>query len=63
MADETKRTLLAQATAEFGVSPLARKLRVPDGVLATWLAGQADMPDRKLLVLAALLQRIKNERK
>ena len=62
MADETKRTMLAQASAEFGVSPLARRLRVPDGVLAAWLAGQADMPDQKVLLLAALLKRGRHER-
>jgi DNA-binding transcriptional regulator YiaG len=57
MSEETKRALLAAAANRLGVTPLARKLNVPDSLLAAWMSGHASMPDRKLLLLAALLEK------
>ena len=58
MSEETKRALLAAAANRMGVTPLARQLNVPDSLLAAWMSGHASMPDRKLLVLAALLEKL-----
>jgi hypothetical protein len=61
MSEETKRAMLSQAAARFGVMPLARRLHVRDGEVAAWLTGHAPMPDRNLLPLVALLDNLEKE--
>ena len=58
------RTLLEQAAARLGVTPLAKRLNVPDGLLAAWITGHAPIPHPKLAALADLLDRLgdKSER-
>jgi len=56
MSEDTKRALLSQAANQFGVSPLAKQLKVSDGLLAAWLSGHAAMPDSSFVDLAALLE-------
>jgi hypothetical protein len=58
VSEETKRALLSKAAGHFGVTPLAMYLKVPDGQLAAWIAGHASMPDRKLLALIDLLDKV-----
>ena len=57
MFEEVGKALLVRAANAFGVSPLARKLKVSDGLVAAWLSGQAPMPERALVQLAALLEK------
>ena len=61
MTEEMKRALLSKAAARFGVMPLAKQLNVPDGQLAAWISGHASMPDRKLLPLIDLLDKVDEE--
>lgn len=61
MSEETKRALLSSAAARFGLMPLARRLKVPDGQLAAWISGHASMPDRKLVALIDLLEKLEAE--
>jgi hypothetical protein len=58
MVVDAKRALLAQAANRLGVSPLAKELKVSDGLVAAWLSGHASMPDRCLPLLAALLEKL-----
>ena len=60
-SEETKRALLSKAAGRFGVVPLAKRLKVPDGRPAAWISGHASMPDRKLLLLIALLNKSDEE--
>jgi succinate dehydrogenase flavin-adding protein (antitoxin of CptAB toxin-antitoxin module) len=61
---DLSRTLLEQAAARLGVSPLAKRLNVRDGVLAAWITGHAPIPNPKLAELADLLYKLgdKSER-
>jgi hypothetical protein len=61
VSEETKRALLSQAANQFGVSPLAKKLKVSDGLVAAWLSGHAAMPDSALVDLAALLEQLNGQ--
>ena len=56
MPDTTKQNLLAAAAERIGRADLAKRLSVPESLLEAWMHGQASMPDRKLLVLAELLE-------
>lgn len=58
---DTKRVLLERAARRYGVTPLAKLLNVPDSLLAAWLSGHASMPDRKLLALADVLEKLADE--
>jgi transcriptional regulator with XRE-family HTH domain len=57
MAD-TKLQLLRQAAKLVGNEELAKRLNVPLTLLEAWLRGLATMPDRKLLTLADLLDKL-----
>ena len=46
------------AAARIGREELARRLNVPDTLLTAWMSGHASMPDRKLLVLAELIDQL-----
>jgi hypothetical protein len=50
-----KQGLLKEAIERFGEPEVAAALRVPMPLLQAWLRGHATMPDRKLLLLADLL--------
>ena len=50
MSDAT-RALIEQAANKLGVSPLAKELGVPDGVVAAWISGHAAIPSHKLGLL------------
>jgi hypothetical protein len=52
--------LLRKAAALVGREELARGLNIPATLLDAWMNGHASMPDRKLAVLADLLDQISN---
>ncbi|HEU4352192.1 MAG TPA: hypothetical protein VFR66_10005 [Burkholderiales bacterium] len=58
MAESTKRRLLRNAADLLGQEDLAVRLRVPTTLLDAWMRGLAAMPDRKLLLLADVLDKI-----
>ena len=58
MAETTKQNLLRMATARIGRTELARRLKIPESLLDAWMSGHASMPDRKLLLLAELLDQL-----
>ena len=58
MADTTKQNLLRMAAQRLGAEELARRLNIPESLLTAWMSGHASMPDRKLLVLADLLDQL-----
>ena len=58
MPDTTKQNLLRMAAHRLGNPELARRLNVPESLLTAWMSGHASMPDRKLLVLADLLDKL-----
>ena len=55
---DTKLQLLRQAAKLVGNEELAKRLNVPLTLLEAWLRGLATMPDRKLLTLADLLDKL-----
>jgi hypothetical protein len=56
---DTTRALVEQAAAKLGVSPLARRLNVPDAVVVAWITGHAPIPSRTLVLLVELLEKPK----
>jgi hypothetical protein len=58
VADTTKQNLLRMAAQRLGPAELAKRLNVPESLLTAWMSGHASMPDRKLLVLADLLDKL-----
>ena len=62
MADTTKQNLLGLAAKRLGRDQLAVRLKIPRSLLDAWMGGHASMPDRKLLALADLLERLEDER-
>ena len=63
MGKATKRALLRKAADLVGEDQLAARLRVPVSLLDVWLRGLATMPDRKLLMLADLLEELADRKK
>ena len=57
MEETTRQLLLKKAAQLFGRTDLAVRLRVPVPLLDAWIAGHGSMPDRKLALLADLLDR------
>ena len=55
MAETTKQRLLREAAQLMGQQELAQRLKVSESQLAGWIQGETTMPDRKLLVLADVL--------
>ena len=53
--ETTKQRLLREAARLMGRRELAQRLKVTEAVLDEWIAGSAKMPDRKLLLLANIL--------
>src|SRR5690349_14074435 len=56
VTETTKQTLLEMAAKRIGRAELAKRLAVPESLLEAWIGGHATMPDRKLLVLADLIE-------
>jgi hypothetical protein len=63
MSQATKRTLLQRSAKLLGKDELAARLGVPKHLLDVWLRGLATMPDRKLLPLADLLDKLADSKK
>jgi hypothetical protein len=57
VAEETKVRLLREAVKLVGIDEVAQRLRTPANVVDLWTRGLATMPDRKVLLLADLLDR------
>jgi len=55
VAETTKQRLLREAAQLMGQQELAQRLKVSESQLAGWIQGETTMPDRKLLVLADVL--------
>ena len=51
----TKQQLLQRAATLVGLHELAMRLKVTEPLLEAWISGDAPVPDRKLLVLADIL--------
>jgi hypothetical protein len=51
----TRQELLQRAAELIGRDELAARLKVPTHLLDAWMGGQAAMPDRKLILLANIL--------
>jgi hypothetical protein len=58
VAQTNRQSLLRRAADLIGRRDLALRLKVPDHLLDAWLLGHARMPDRKLLMLADLVEKI-----
>jgi hypothetical protein len=58
MPDTTKQDLLRRAVAFAGLGEVARALAASPELVQAWISGQASMPDGKLLLLAAFLDRL-----
>jgi hypothetical protein len=63
MSRATKQALLQRAAKLLGEDALAARLRVPRHLLDVWIRGLATMPDRKLLPLADLLDKLADSKK
>jgi len=46
------------AAERIGREELARRLNVPHTLLVAWMGGHASMPDRKLLLLAEIIDQL-----
>lgn len=58
MAEKTtKRRLLEGAERLLGRKELAAGLKVTEPLLEAWIVGMIELPDRKLLLLAELLEK------
>ena len=58
MPDNTKEELLRKAVDLAGLNDVARALAASPELVEVWMRGQASMPDGKLLMLAAFLDRL-----
>ena len=58
MSKSSQQALLAEAARRLGRDELARRLKVPEALLETWLNGHATMPERKFFALLDLMDRI-----
>jgi len=58
VAETTKQNLLRMAAERMGPPELAKRMNVPQSLLDAWMGGHASMPDRKLLLLAELLDQL-----
>jgi hypothetical protein len=58
MPDTTKRRLLRKGADLLGRVELAALLDVHASLLEAWISGHASMPDRQLLVLTHILDKV-----
>ena len=47
----------------MGLDELSVALKSPPSLVQAWISGQASMPDRKLLLLASILDKHANRKK
>jgi hypothetical protein len=52
----TKKQLLRKAAELMGTDELAVRLKIPQHLLEAWMNGHTIMPDRKLALLANVLE-------
>jgi hypothetical protein len=57
-----KQRLLKEAVKRVGIKEVAAHLRSPVAVVDLWVRGLARMPDRKLLHLADLLDKLSDDK-
>lgn len=55
LATTTRQELLRRAVNLMGHDELALRLKVPPPLLDAWIRGVSSMPDRKLILLANIL--------
>jgi hypothetical protein len=53
--DSVRQRLLKYAEERIGRTELAHQLKVSEPLIEAWLKGAASMPNRKLLILADLI--------
>lgn len=58
MPESRKQLLLKSAANLIGQDELALRMKVPGPLLAAWISGHATMPDRKLIALAEILDKL-----
>ena len=63
MSESRKQHLLKSAADLVGREELAVHLKVPGALLSAWISGHAAMPDRKLIALAEVLDKLSASRK
>jgi DNA-binding transcriptional regulator YiaG len=63
LTETTKQRLLKQAAQALGKEELAARLKVPVSTLEAWIGGHAMMPDRKLITLADVMDKVAAEKK
>jgi hypothetical protein len=61
--EDRKRDLLQRAVQLYGHDNVAVQLGITSARLDAWIAGTAEMPDGKLLVLAAIIDRLAREQR
>jgi hypothetical protein len=59
---ETRKQRLLKSAAELiGHDELAVRMKIPGSLLEAWISGHATMPDRKLVALAELLDKLADQ--
>jgi hypothetical protein len=58
LVSTTKQQLLRKAAHLIGLDDLSVRMKVPQSTLDAWMHGRETMPDRKLIQLADLLDRL-----
>ena len=58
LAETRKQLLLKNAAKLIGQDELAIRMKVPGSLLEAWISGHATMPDRKLIALAEVLDKL-----
>jgi hypothetical protein len=61
MVKTTRQTLLERAVTRLGRDQLAKALNIPVHLLDAWISGHASMPDRKVIDLANIIERLDDE--
>jgi hypothetical protein len=61
MSETTRQRLLAYAAERLGKAELAARLKVAVETLDGWIAGRLPVPNRKLLLLADLIDEFDKE--
>jgi hypothetical protein len=57
LADTIKQEILRKAAHLMGIDELATALKSPRHLVEAWMRGHASMPDRKLLILADVMEK------
>ena len=63
MGQTTRQRLLEYAAHRLGQDQLAARLKIPEGMLKSWIDGHVEVPNRKLLALADLIDELDKEKK